>query len=158
MGDAKRRKALGLGPRHTPDGVVAEKGALTFDEARRLTEDEGVVCWAWRPLRRRGVVAGATTYITGKDEEDGTAWVSIQSDYWATAQEEGEEDSAAMANLDEADRALPWFRAPAGVGPPSEDFSYLRLRELGCTDPHVLKAAAEFDRDYGREFGSDTEG
>lgn len=143
MGEAKRRRERGLGPRH-PKKPMQE---LTFEEALTLTRRDAMTCWAWLPRTDRGRVIGATTFLSYRDDEDegdGEAWVRVEGDDWHDPQM-GEEDDLPMLEIDEEVKRRPWFATPDIDRLELPEFSFLKLRALGCTDPDVLTAARAFD-------------
>lgn len=174
MGEAKRRKSLGhssttarLGgeePRardHRDKEVASqpspspgtENVPLTFSEARDLTTREGATCWTWVPRRHKGRIVGADTYVSyldvdseegyGDGESTGEAWVVVEGDYWADPTI-GEQGDSSMEDLEGEARESVWYRTNKDrFGLP--DFSFHRLRDLGCTDPTVLAQVRAYD-------------
>jgi hypothetical protein len=140
MGDAKRRRA-----RAQQDGGGSTPG-VSFDEALDLTERDGISFWAWQPRSNGFRTIGADVYITYKDDGeqgDGKAWVWAEGDDWDSP--DGEGDSVPMNELGPLERRLQWHRTEKDWHS-LEELSFLKLRELGCTDPAVLAISRRFDQ------------
>ena len=151
MGEAKRRRDRGLPPRGNAPWAPLTRGAVTFEDARGLIEDNGQRFWTWVPRYDGDAIAGAYTYVAYKDDDDegdGRAWVIISGDWWDTP-EIGEEGDAEMVDIADGVGDAAWYPVPAGLGFGLSDFSFYRLRELGCAHPAVLAVAREYDAHLG---------
>lgn len=92
-------------------------------------------------------MVGAETYVISCGEEDeGEAYVEYGSDEWDSIYM-GEADGWEAKDLAASIKARAWYPVPADAPEMLEEFSHLRLRQLGCADPQVLDAARRFDRE-----------
>lgn len=118
---------------------------ISRDDVTIFTEREGRSCWSWRPTLRSNRVIGATTYVTYRDDDgDGDVWVRIEEDRWDEPEMGLGEEDIPFIELKEAE-PLSWFVSYYVGIDELPQFSFLKLRALGCTDVNVLRRAREFD-------------